>query len=570
MLTKKWTLKHADEIKSKKLQEELNIKHYKICEILTQRGIDNLQDAEKFFNPDLKDLHDPFLMKDMDKAVERIVEAIKNNEKILIYGDYDVDGTTSVAVMCLFLRKIDVSLDFYIPDRYSEGYGVSIKGIEYARDNDFKLIVALDCGVTAISQVDLANEFGIDFIICDHHLPSEELPKALAILDAKRADCEYPFKELSGCGVGFKLCQALSISLDLPTEFYLDLLDLVAVSIASDIVPIVGENRILAFHGLKKLNNNPCIGLMSLIDWAGLGDKEMSISDIVFSLGPRINAPGRITHAKASVEILVSDDVQIGKDMASKLNEVNIERRSTDELITGEAISAIDNQLNFEHKKTIVLTNKDWHKGVIGIVASRLVERYYRPTIIFSEKDDVLTGSARSIKGFSIYQGIKGCEHLVNQFGGHDFAAGVSIPKANFDKFVSAFEEEANKSITEEMLQPEIEIDTHLNIEDINAKFYDILKRVGPFGPLNMQPVFITKNLQDAGGTKIVGKNHIRFHLKDEKGQQINGICFGLADYYDIADIKRNRINICYTLQENSFNGRTTIDFMIRDIKIID
>ena len=570
MLTKKWTLKHADEIKSKKLQEELKIKHYKICEILTQRGIDNLYDAEKFFNPDLKDLHDPFLMKDMDKAVERIVEAIQNNEKILIYGDYDVDGTTSVALMCLFLRKINVPLDFYIPDRYSEGYGVSIKGIEYARDNDFKLIIALDCGVTAISQVDLANEYGIDFIICDHHLPSEELPKALAILDAKRVDCEYPFKELSGCGVGFKLCQALSISLDLPTEFYLDLLDLVAVSIASDIVPIVGENRILAFHGLKKLNNNPCIGLMSLIDWAGLGDKEMSISDIVFSLGPRINAPGRMTHAKASVEILVSDDVQIGKDMASKLNEVNIERRSTDELITGEAISAIDNQLNFEHKKTIVLTNKDWHKGVIGIVASRLVERYYRPTIIFSEKDDVLTGSARSIKGFSIYQGIKGCEHLVNQFGGHDFAAGVSIPKANFDKFVSAFEEEANKSITEEMLQPEIEIDTHLNIEDINPKFYDILKRVGPFGPLNMQPIFITKNLKDAGGTKIVGKNHIRFHLKDEKGQQINGICFGLADYYDIADIKRNRINICYTLQENSFNGRTTIDFMIRDIKIID
>jgi len=570
MLTKKWTLKHADEIKSKKLQEELKIKHYKICEILTQRGIDNLHDAEKFFNPDLKDLHDPFLMKDMDKAVERIVEAIQNNEKILIYGDYDVDGTTSVALMCLFLRKINVPLDFYIPDRYSEGYGVSIKGIEYARDHSFKLIIALDCGVTAISQVDLANEYGIDFIICDHHLPSEELPKALAILDAKRADCEYPFKELSGCGVGFKLCQALSISLDLPTEFYLDLLDLVAVSIASDIVPIVGENRILAFHGLKKLNNNPCIGLMSLIDWAGLGDKEMSISDIVFSLGPRINAPGRMTHAKASVEILVSDDVQIGKDMASKLNEVNIERRSTDELITGEAISAIDNQLNFEHKKTIVLTNKDWHKGVIGIVASRLVERYYRPTIIFSEKDDVLTGSARSIKGFSIYQGIKGCEHLVNQFGGHDFAAGVSIPKANFDKFVSAFEEEANKSITEEMLQPEIEIDTHLNIEDINAKFYDILKRVGPFGPLNMQPVFITKNLKDAGGTKIVGKNHIRFHLKDDKGQQINGICFGLADYYDIADIKRNRINICYTLQENSFNGRTTIDFMIRDIKIID
>lgn len=570
MLTKKWTLKHADEIKSKKLQEELNIKHYKICEILTQRGIENLYDAEKFFNPDLKDLHDPFLMKDMDKAVERIVMAIKNNEKILIYGDYDVDGTTSVALMCLFLRKINVPLDFYIPDRYSEGYGVSIKGIEYARDNDFKLIIALDCGVTAISQVELANEYGIDFIICDHHLPSEELPKALAILDAKRADCEYPFKELSGCGVGFKLCQALSINLNLPDEFYLDLLDLVAVSIASDIVPIVGENRILAFHGLKKLNNDPCVGLMSLIDWAGLGDKEMSISDIVFSLGPRINAPGRMTHAKASVEILVSDDVQIGKDMASKLNEVNIERRSTDELITGEAISAIDNQLNFEHKKTIVLTNKDWHKGVIGIVASRLVERYYRPTIIFSEKDGVLTGSARSIKGFSIYQGIKGCEHLVNQFGGHDFAAGVSIPKANFDKFVSAFEEEANKSITEEMLQPEIEIDTHLNIEDINTKFYNILKRVGPFGPMNMQPVFITKNLQDAGGTKIVGKNHIRFHLKDDKGQQINGICFGLADYYDIADIKRNKLNICYTLQENSFNGRTSIDFMIRDIKIID
>ena len=392
----------------------------------------------------------------------------------------------------------------------------------------------------------------------------------MAILDAKRIDCKYPFKELSGCGVGFKLCQALSITLNLPNDFYLELLDLVAVSIASDIVPIVGENRILAFHGLKKLNTNPCIGLKSLIDWAGLGNKEMSISDIVFSLGPRINAPGRMTHAKASVEILISNDVQIGKDMASKLNEVNIERRSTDELITGEAIDAIDNQLNFENKKTIVLTNKDWHKGVIGIVASRLVEKYYRPTIIFAEKDDVLTGSARSIKGFSIYQGIKGCEHLVNQFGGHDFAAGVSIPKENFEKFASAFEEEANKTITEDMLQPEIEIDTNLDIEDISPKFYEILKRIGPFGPLNMQPVFMTKNLKDAGGTKLVGKNHIRFHLKDEKGFQINGICFGLADYYDIADIKRNKINICYTLQENIFNGRTTIDFMIKDIKIID
>ncbi len=570
MLTKKWTVKHADEIKSKKLQEELNIKHHKICEILTQRGIDTLHDAEQFFNPDLKDLHDPFLMQDMDKAVERIVEAIQNNEKILIYGDYDVDGTTSVALMCLFLRKINVSLDFYIPDRYAEGYGISSKGIEYARDNNFKLIISLDCGVTAISQVNLANEYGIDFIICDHHLPSDNLPNALAILDAKRIDCRYPFKELSGCGVGFKLCQALSITLDLPSDFYLELLDLVAVSIASDIVPIVGENRILAFHGLKKLNTNPCIGLKSLIDWAGLGNKEMSISEIVFSLGPRINAPGRMTHAKASVEILISNDVQIGKDMASKLNEVNIERRSTDELITGEAIDAIDNQLNFENKKTIVLTNKDWHKGVIGIVASRLVEKYYRPTIIFAEKDDVLTGSARSIKGFSIYQGIKGCEHLVNQFGGHDFAAGVSIPKENFEKFVSAFEEEANKTITEDMLQPEIEIDTNLQIEDISPKFYEILKRIGPFGPLNMQPVFMTKNLKDAGGTKLVGKNHIRFHLKDEKGFQINGICFGLADFYDIADIKRNKINICYTLQENIFNGRTTIDFMIKDIKIID
>jgi single-stranded-DNA-specific exonuclease len=509
-------------------------------------------------------------MKVMQTAVERIEIARAQGEKILIYGDYDVDGTTSVALMYSFLREFDLNIDFYIPDRYLEGYGVSLKGIDFAAENQFSLIIALDCGVTAIEQVAYAKNVGVDFIICDHHLPSETIPDAIAVLDPKQVDCPYPFKELSGCGVGFKLCQALCMHWDCSKEKVYQLLDLVAVSIASDIVPIIEENRILAYFGLKKLNENPNNGLKSLIEWANLEEKNITISDVVFSLGPRINAPGRMAHAKASVEILISEDPSIGRRMAESLNLVNDKRRATDELMTSEALESIALDINIGDKKTIVLHNPDWHKGVVGIVASRLVEKFYRPTIIFSETDGVLTGSARSIKGYSIYQGIKTCEHLVNQFGGHDFAAGVSMPKANFNEFVKTFENEASKIITNEMLIPEIEIDAELLFNEVTMSFFNILNRMAPFGPHNMQPVFVTKNLKDAGGTKIVGKNHIRFHLKDESGKTFNGICFGLADWYQIDDIKRNPIDICYSIQENHYNGKVTLDLMIKDIKIID
>jgi single-stranded-DNA-specific exonuclease len=570
MISKRWTLKNVNHEKTIKLQQELQLKHQKICQILVQRGIEDSQNASEFFNPTLDKLHDPFLMKGMQTAVERIEIARAQGEKILIYGDYDVDGTTSVALMYSFLREFDLNIDFYIPDRYLEGYGVSLKGIDFAAENQFSLIIALDCGVTAIEQVAYAKNVGVDFIICDHHLPSETIPDAIAVLDPKQVDCPYPFKELSGCGVGFKLCQALCMHWDCSKEKVYQLLDLVAVSIASDIVPIVGENRILAYFGLKKLNENPNNGLKSLIEWANLEEKNITISDVVFSLGPRINAPGRMAHAKASVEILISEDPSIGRRMAESLNLVNDKRRATDELMTSEALESIALDINIGDKKTIVLHNPDWHKGVVGIVASRLVEKFYRPTIIFSETDGVLTGSARSIKGYSIYQGIKTCEHLVNQFGGHDFAAGVSMPKANFEEFVKTFENEASKIITNEMLVPEIEIDAELLFSEVTMSFFNILNRMAPFGPHNMQPVFVTKNLKDAGGTKIVGKNHIRFHLKDESGKTFNGICFGLADWYQIDDIKRNPIDICYSIQENHYNGKVTLDLMIKDIKIID
>jgi single-stranded-DNA-specific exonuclease len=570
MISKRWTLKNVNHEKTNNLQQELQLKHQKICQILVQRGLESSKTASEFFNPILEKLHDPFLMKGMQKAVERIEIARAQGEKILIYGDYDVDGTTSVALMYSFLREFDLNIDFYIPDRYLEGYGVSLKGIDYAAENQFSLIIALDCGVTAIEQVAYAKNAGVDFIICDHHLPSETIPDAVAVLDPKQEDCPYPFKELSGCGVGFKLCQALCMHWDCSKENVYQLLDLVAVSIASDIVPIVGENRILAYFGLKKLNENPNNGLKSLIEWANLEEKNITISDVVFSLGPRINAPGRMAHAKASVEILISEDPSIGRKMAESLNLVNDKRRATDELMTSEALESIALDLNIGDKKTIVLHHPDWHKGVVGIVASRLVEKFYRPTIIFSETDGVLTGSARSIKGYSIYQGIKSCEHLVNQFGGHDFAAGVSMPKENFEEFVKTFEQEASKIITNDMLIPEIEIDAELLFSEVTMPFFNILNRMAPFGPHNMQPVFITKNLNDAGGTKIVGKNHIRFHLKDDTGKTFNGICFGLADWYQIDDIKRNPIDICYTIQENHYNGKVTLDLMIKDIKIID
>jgi len=568
-MQKKWTYKSIDKEKLANLQTSLKINPI-LLELLIQRGIYSYEEAKDFFRPQLDMLHDPFLMKDMDKAVRRIIEAIENNEKILIYGDYDVDGTTSVALVYQFLSDIHSETDFYIPNRYDEGYGVSIQGMDYAAENNVKLIISLDCGITAFKAVDYASSLGMDFIICDHHLPSDEVPRAVAILDAKQKDCQYPYKELSGCGVGFKLCSAIAAHLAMPSETYLQYIDLVAVSIASDIVPITGENRVLAYFGLEKLNKNPILGLKILKKIAGIEIKELTISDIVFSLGPRINAPGRMAHAKASVEILICQDEKEGYRFAESLSLHNTARKETDEQITFEAISELDNLVGFADKRAIVLTNDTWSKGVIGIVASRLVERYYKPTIIFSENNGILTGSARSIKGFSIYEGISKCAENVIQFGGHDFAAGLSIEKEKFVAFKENFEEVAMNEISEDMQSPVIEIDRILEFSNIDFKFYNIIQQMSPFGPQNMQPVFATLKVRDAGNTRKVGKNesHIRFEMVDKNGIRFNGIAFGLGDFFDIQMIKDNYFDVCYTIQSNEFNGKISLDMIIKDIKI--
>lgn len=568
-MQKKWTYRKANQEQVAELKDSLKINPI-LIELLVQRGITTYQDAKDFFRPQLDMLHDPFLMKGMGIAVDRIIAAIDAKEKIMIYGDYDVDGTTSVALVLQFLRQLHDDIIFYIPNRYEEGYGVSIGGINKAKEESAKLIISIDCGISANTAIAHANSLGMDFIVCDHHLPSDQLPDALAILDPKQRDCPYPFKELSGCGVGFKLCSAIATKLHMPSETYLQFIDLVAVSIASDIVPIVGENRVLAYYGLEKLNKNPILGLNILKKIGGFKEKHLTISDIVFTLGPRINAPGRMAHAGASVEILICQDEEAGLKFADNLNLHNTARRETDEQITTEAISAIGEIENLQDKRTIVLSNETWSKGVIGIVASRLVERYYKPTIIFSEKDGVLTGSARSIRGFSIYNGINACSDQVIQFGGHDFAAGLSIQKENLEAFRSKFESVAEAEITEDMFSPEIEIDRNLDFENIDFKFYNIIDQMAPFGPSNMQPVFSTKKVRDTGNTRCVGKNntHIRFEMIDEKGVRFNGIGFGLADHIKIEDLKNNPFDIAYTIQSNEFNGKISLDMIIKDVKI--
>lgn len=568
-MQKRWKYKEIDRQKADHLQSHLKINPI-LTELLTQRGIYNYEEAKDFFRPQLDMLHDPFEMKGMDIAVNRIIQAIENQEKILIYGDYDVDGTTSVALVLQFLKEIHSEVDFYIPHRYDEGYGVSMRGIDYAHESGVGLIISIDCGVSAFQAIDYSNSYEIDFIVCDHHLPSDKLPPALAILDPKQKDCPYPFKELSGCGVGFKLCTAIAQQLHMPSETYLQYIDLVAVSIASDIVPIIGENRVLAYFGLEKLNKNPLLGLKILKEMGGFKEKELTISDIVFTLGPRINAPGRMAHAKASVEVLICQDEKSGYTFAENLNLHNVARRETDEQITSEAIGEIDNIQGLEHQRTIVLKNESWSKGVIGIVASRLVERYYKPTIIFSEKDGILTGSARSIQGFSIYNGINACAEEVIQFGGHDFAAGLSIQKERFDAFCQKFESVAVQQITEDMFSPEIEIDRILEFENIDFKFYNIVQQMAPFGPQNMQPVFATLNVRNAANTRKVGKtnNHVRFEMIDAKGVRMNGIAFGLGDFVRIEDLHTKPFDICYTIQSNEFNGKINLDIIIKDVKI--
>lgn len=560
----RWKLREADPEKVMALYTELKI-HPALCRLLVLRGIETYTEAQKFFRPTLDDLHDPFLMRDMDKAIARIELAIANCEKILVYGDYDVDGTTSVAVVYSFLHNFYPNLDYYIPNRYTEGYGISTTGIDFAVANGFSLIIALDCGIKSIDKIAYANEKNIDFIICDHHTVGDYIPNAVAVLDPKRKDCNYPYKELSGCGIGFKLIQAYAQKNNLPSESYTQYLDLVCVSIGSDIVPIDGENRILAFHGLHKLNTNPVRGLRQLKEIAGV-QKTMSIDDVVFTIGPRINAAGRMDDAKHAVKLLISDEINLeAEEQAYQLNRMNNDRKDLDRSITAHALVIIANDEALQQRKSTVLFHPDWNKGVVGIVASRLTETYYRPTIIMTEADGKLTGSARSIKGFDLYDAIDACsEHLI-QFGGHKFAAGLTMHSENFEAFSQKFEAVVRANVTDDMLVRELEIDAEINFSDITPKFYNILKQMAPFGPNNMKPVLMTKGVRDTGWSKIVKEDHIKFSVK-HNDVPLNGIGFNLAEKMNV--VKSDAFKIAYYVEENEWNGNVSLQLMVKDVDV--
>ena len=554
----------ADPLAVETLSREINVNH-NLANMLVNRGINDFQEAKDFFRPDLEKLHDPFLMKDMDKAVERLSQAMELGEKILIYGDYDVDGTTAVALFYGFLKSFYRHVDFYIPDRYKEGYGVSEKGIHFAAENNFKLIVSLDCGIKALEKINLANSLGVDFIICDHHTPGEQIPNAVAVLDPKRTDCAYPYKELSGCGVGFKLIQAYSIhkGLDLVTLY--EYLDLVAVSIAADIVPITGENRILAYYGLERINNNPRPGLKALMQ-NGKVEKEIEIGDIVFKIGPRINASGRMEHAKASVQLLIAKDLNDAIQRASLVEDVNASRKNFDENITKEALSMIGLQETSGALKSTVLFKQDWHKGVIGIVASRCIEQYYRPTIILTESNNKATGSARSVVDFDIYEAISECSDLLEQFGGHKYAAGLTMPVSNVPAFQKKFEQIVSERIMEHHLKPVLEIDDVLLLDQINYRFYNILKQMAPFGPGNPEPVFAASQVY-ADNIKILKDKHLKFEIvQDGQATKPTCIAFCFAEYYELLNSKM-RFNIAFGIRENTFRNTSSLQLYVKDIK---
>lgn len=573
-MTNKWNFRTPTEEELRKrdiLSAELGISPV-ICLLLVQRGIASAEEAKKFFRPSMSDLHDPFLMPDMDKAVKRLNNALGHKEKILVYGDYDVDGTTAVALVYKFLRPYSSTIDFYIPDRYEEGYGISYKGIDYASENGVSLIISLDCGIKAVEKIEYAKTKGIDFIICDHHMPDDILPDAVAVLDAKRVDSIYPYEHLSGCGVGFKFMQAFAKSNNFPYADLEKLLDLAAVSIASDIVPITGENRILAHFGLKQLNSNPSLGLKGIIDICGLTGKEITISDIVFKIGPRINASGRMMNGKEAVELLLAKDSEVAREKSENINQYNEDRRELDKKITDEANAIIDAFTDIEDRKAIVVFDPNWHKGVIGIVASRLTEKYYRPAVVLTQSTGLVTGSARSITGFDIYKAIENCRDLLENFGGHTYAAGLSMKAENLEAFTRRFEELAAQEIIPEQMIPQIDVDAVLDFREINTKFLADLKKMSPFGPDNQKPVFCTRNVKDYGTSKLVGKEleHIKLELIDgNSGNPVHGIAFGMHEHN--AHIKNmHPFSICYTVEENTYNGNTSIQLMVKDIKPVD
>ncbi len=569
-MEKNWILKSQEEEAAvRQLAADLKIEAV-LANLLIQRNVRTYEEAEAFFRPDLKDLHDPFLMKDMEEAVSRIESAIKNGETILVYGDYDVDGTTSVALIYSFFKRFHERIDFYIPDRYSEGYGISTAGIDHAREKGYSLIIALDCGIKAVEKVKYAKDSGIDFIICDHHTPGDMIPGAVAVLDPKRADCKYPYKELSGCGVGFKLIQAYAMRNNIPFEEIISCLDLVAVSVASDIVSITGENRILTYYGLKQLNDDPRTGLKIIIDLSGIRDKVINVDDIVYKIGPRINAAGRIESGNSAVNLLIASNLKEGKIIGERVNNYNVTRRNIDTNITQEALDMINNDPEQKKLKTTVLFNPDWHKGVIGIVASRLIDTFYRPTVVLTESNGLATGSARSVYGFDLYQAIDSCSDLLENFGGHKYAAGLTLKVDNIPKFRKRFESFVEETIDADQLIPIVEIDTEINLSDITPKFFRILKQFQPFGPDNMAPVFLTENVVDNGTGKTVGNNgdHLKLNLVQEEDPYriYPAIAFQQGDRYS-GITNGNAFDICFTIEENEFMGKTNLQLNIRDIK---
>jgi len=565
-MQKRWVLKPKNDIeKVKKLQTALGTSAI-IAELLINRNIETFDQARIFFRPALEQLHDPFLMKDMDKAIYRIEKAIGNNEKILIYGDYDVDGTTAVAVVYSFFRTFHSRIEFYIPDRYTEGYGISRQGIAYAAENDFALIIALDCGIKALEKIEYANSLGVDVIIGDHHLPGEHIPQAVAVLDPKRSDCTYPYKDLSGCGIGFKIIQAFVKKNNMDPELPYQYLDLVAVSIASDIVPITGENRILAHFGLKKLNSNPSIGLQALIKLSNNKTGIFSVNDIVFQIGPRINAAGRIDHAKDAVELLIAKSIHEASSYSSSVDDQNNIRKDFDLRITEEALALIDGNQAYIERKSTVLYKPDWHKGVIGIVASRLTEKYYRPTVILTRTNGHVTGSARSVLGFDLYEALSACSELLDQFGGHKYAAGLTMKEENIPLFQAKFEDVVHRSIKPEMLQQEISIELPINVQDIDSKFYRILRQFEPFGPDNETPIFLTKQVSSYGKAAVVGNNHLKFSIYQDHSPIFDCIAFNQAEYIDVIN-NNQHFDICYTIEENNWRGRKNLQLNIKGIR---
>ena len=539
-----------------------------LCNLLLERGITSAAEAKRFFRPQLNELHDPFMMKDMDIAVNRLNEAMGRKERIMVYGDYDVDGTTAVALVYKFLQQFYSNIAYYIPDRYEEGYGVSEKGVDYAYETGVKLIIVLDCGIKAVDEIAYAKEKGIDFIICDHHVPDEVLPPAVAILNAKRPDATYPYEHLSGCGVGFKFMQAFAQNNGIDFHNLTPLLDLVAVSIASDIVPIMGENRVLAFHGLKQLNSNPSVGLKAIIDVCGLTEKEITVGDIVFKIGPRINASGRIQNGKEAVELLIEKDFSTALEKANQINQYNETRKDLDKAMTEEANKIVEELEDLSERHTIVIFNEAWHKGVIGIVASRLTEIYYRPAVVLTRTNDMATGSARSVSGFDVYKAIEHCRDLLENFGGHTYAAGLSMKAENVEEFTRRFEEYVSNHILPEQLSAVIDIDAEIDFRDITPKFHSDLKRFNPFGPDNHKPVFCTYKVYDYGTSKVVGREqeHIKLELVDNKSNNVmNGIAFGQSSQVRYIKTKQS-FDICYTIEENT-HKRGEVQLQIEDIK---